>query len=120
MTVTLDGKTLTVTKWGEGVQPIQSLYDRWSGGVCKRKKHVYGLVRTYTLDCVEKDVAWASSLVNYFEEKASAGTAVAFTSDLPQRTLPANTYVTVESVDFIGENVGTQNIRKFTLQLMEA
>lgn len=120
MTVTLDGQTLTVTKWIEGILPIQSLYDKWAGGICKRKKMVYGLVRTYQLDCIEQDVTWANSLVNYFEQKAQAGTAVAFTSDLPQRTLPANTYVTVERVDFTCENVGSQNVRKFTLQLMEA
>jgi hypothetical protein len=36
---------------------------------------------------VEQNVAWASSLVNYFEQKASAGTALAFTSDLSVRAV---------------------------------
>jgi hypothetical protein len=120
MGVTLDGKTLTVTKWSESVQPIQSIYDKWVNGVCKRFKRAYGLVRTYRLDCVEKDVAWNDSLVIYFEQKASAGTAIAFTSDVPLRTLPAGTYVTVEGVDFTGENVGAQIIRAYSLALMEA
>jgi hypothetical protein len=52
----------------------------WLSARCKRLVKVYGLVRTYQLDCVEQNVAWASSLVNYFEQKASAGTALAFTS----------------------------------------
>jgi len=81
--------------------------------------NVYGLVRAYRLDCVEQNVAWASSLVNYFEQKASAGTALAFTSDLSVRSF-ISTNVYVIGVNFTAENVGTQNIRNFTLQLQEA
>jgi hypothetical protein len=84
-------------------------------GVCKRKQQVYGIVRTYQLDCVEKDVAWTSSLVKYFEQKASASTALAFTSDLPQRAVSGNVYVT--GVTFTTTDIGTQNIRNLlTLQ----
>jgi hypothetical protein len=80
---------------------------------------VYGLVRTYRLDCVEQNVAWASSLVNYFEQKASAGTGLAFTSNHSVRAVTSiNVYVT--GVNFTAENVGTQNIRNFTLTLQEA
>lgn len=39
---------------------ISSQYDQWSAGVCKRLVKVYGLVRTYQLDCVEQKFAWAS------------------------------------------------------------
>jgi len=78
---------------------------------------VYGLVRT-CFDCVEQSVASASSLINYFEQKASAGTALAFTSDLSVRAVTStNVYVT--DVNFNAENVGTQNIRNFTLTLQE-
>jgi hypothetical protein len=80
---------------------------------------IYGLVRTYRLDCVEQNVAWASSLVNYFEQKASAGTVLAFTSDLSVRAvISTNVYIT--GVNFTAENIGTQNIRNFTLALQEA
>jgi hypothetical protein len=69
---------------------------------------VCGLVRTYRLDCVEQNAACASSLVNYFEQKASAGTAVAFTSDLSIRSfISTNVYVT--GVNFKSENVGTRS-----------
>jgi hypothetical protein len=51
--------------------------------------------------------------------KASAGTALAFTSDLSVRSVTStNVYVT--GVNFNAENVGTQNIRNFTLTLQEA
>ncbi|MCJ7635480.1 hypothetical protein MUP77_24210, partial [Candidatus Bathyarchaeota archaeon] len=90
-----------------------------SAGICKRIVKFYGLIRTYQLDYVEQNVAWASSLVNYFEQKASAGTALAFTSDLSVRSVTStNVYVT--GVNFTAENVGTQNIRNFTLALQEA
>jgi hypothetical protein len=119
MGVTLDGQTLNVLKWAESLTLIASQYDQWSNGVCKRKIQVYGVVRSYQLDCVEQNIAWASSLINYFEQKASAGTALAFTSDLSVRAVTStNVYVT--SVNFNAENVGTQNIRNFTLALQEA
>ncbi len=67
---------------------------------------------------VEQNVAWATGLVNYFEQKASAGTALAFTSDLSVRAVTStNVYVT--GVNFTAENAGAQNIRNFTLALQE-
>jgi hypothetical protein len=117
MSVSLDGQALTVTKWVESETLIMSQYDQWSGGLCKRKQQVYGIVRNYQLDCIEQNVAWANSLVNYFEQKASAGTAVAFSSTIPQRAASANVYI--QGVDWTAENIGTQNVRKFTLKLQE-
>jgi hypothetical protein len=118
MGVTLDSLTLTVLKWQEALLPIMTMDDKWIGGLCKRVPRVYGAVRTYQLDCAEQNVAWASSQVNHFEQVASAGTAVAFTSDLPIRAI-SSTSVYVMGVNFAGENLGTQNIRNFTLQLQE-
>ena len=53
------------------------------------------------------------------EQKASAGKAFAFTSDLLVRAA-TNTNVYVTAVNFTSENVGIQNIRNFTLTLKEA
>jgi hypothetical protein len=41
----------------------------------------FKIFRRFVVARVEQNVAWASSLVNYFEQKASAGTALAFTSE---------------------------------------
>jgi hypothetical protein len=58
-------------------------------------------------------------LVNYFEQKASAGAVLAFTSDLSVRAVTStNMYVT--GVNLTSENMGTQNIRNFNLVLQEA
>jgi len=117
--VTLDGQSLNVTGWRESLEPIKSEYDKWEDGTCKRKVRVYGYVRVYTLDCVEEDVAWASSVVKYFEEKAAAGAVVAFASDLPVRTVSSSN-VQVMGASFGAADVGSQNVRSFTLKLQEA
>lgn len=118
MSVTLDGQTLVVEKWTESLILIMSQFDQWSGGICKRKQVVYGIVTTFQLDCIEQNVAWANSLMSYFRQKASAGTAVAFSSSLPVRAISTNVYV--QGIDWTAENLGGQNIRKFTLTLQEA
>jgi len=88
------------------------------GYACAKTWKVYTLAGTYGLHCVEQIVAWASSLINYFEQSFS-GTALAFTSDLSVRAVTrTNVYVT--GVNFTSENVGTQNIRNFTLNLQKA
>jgi len=53
------------------------------------------------------------------EQRASDGTALAFTSDLSVRSVTStNVYVT--GVNFTAENVGTQRALNFTLALQEA
>ncbi|MCW4045233.1 MAG: hypothetical protein NWE94_06930 [Candidatus Bathyarchaeota archaeon] len=118
MGVTLDGKTLNVTGWRESLEPIKSEFDKWENGTCKRKVRVYGYVRVYALDCIEENVAWASSVVKYFEEKAAAGAVVAFFSDLAVRNV-SSTNVQVVGVGFEAVDVGSQNVRSFSLQLQE-
>ena len=118
MSVTLDSQSLTVEKWVESLILIMSQFDQWASGVCKRRQVAYGIVRTYRLDCLEQNVTWANSLVNYFEQKASAGTSLALSSSLPIRVVSANVYV--QGVDWTAENLAGQNIRHFTLTLQEA
>ena len=120
MSVTLDSQSLMVEKWVESLILIMSQFDAWAGGVCKRRQVAYGIVRTYRLDCLEQNVAWANSLVNYFEQKASAGTALAFTSTIPIRSVSAGNSVYVQGVDWTAENLAGQNVRHFTLTLQEA
>jgi hypothetical protein len=116
---TLDGQALTVTKWGENVQTVASNWDAWVSGAYKRKLKVYGIIRTYTVDCVEQNVAWASSLANYFEQTALNGTSVVFFSDQAVRPV-SSVSVYVLNVSWTLENIGGQNIRRFTLTLQEA
>jgi hypothetical protein len=120
MGTTLDGQSLTVTKWGEDVSVQASQWDAWSGSSYKRKVKVYGIVRTYTVDCIENAVAWASSLANRFETTALNGSTVAFFSDQAVRPVNPSVNVYVLKVSWTLENIAGKNVRKFTLTLQEA
>jgi hypothetical protein len=119
MSVTLDSQSLNVVNWEEGLTSLSAMWDKWQNGACKRNITVFGYVRTFKLDCVEQDVAWASSLVKYFEEKAAAGTALAFASTLAVRNV-SSTNVKITSVGFSAVDVAAQNLRSFSLELQEA
>jgi hypothetical protein len=119
MGTTLDGQSLTVTKWGEDVSVQASQWDAWSGSSYKRKVKVYGIVRTYTVDCIENAVTWASSLVNRFETTAVNGNTVVFSSDQAVRPV-SSVSVYVLKVSWTLENIAGKNVRKFTLTLQEA
>jgi len=119
LATTLDGKTLTVTKWGENVQTVASQYDAWVSSTYKRKIKVYGIIRGYSIDCIEQNVDWATSLANYFEAVALAGNSVILFSDASVRPV-ASVTVYVLNVAYTLENLGGKNIRKVTLTLQEA
>jgi len=119
MGTTLDSLTLIVTKWGEAVSVQASQWDAWSSSTYKRKVKVYGIVRTYTIDCVENAVAWASSQVNHFETTALNGSTVTFYSDQAVRPV-SSVSVYVLDVSWTMENIAGKNVRKFTLTLQEA
>jgi hypothetical protein len=118
MGTTLDGQNLTVTKWGEDVSVQASQWDGWWQSIYRRRVKVYGIVRTYIIDCIEQDVAWPSSLANRFETTAQNGTMVVFFSDQAVRPV-SSVSVYVLRVSWTLENVAGKNVRKFTLTLQE-
>lgn len=118
MSVSLDGQSLIVTDWEEELELLSTSFDKWEDGVAKRKIAVHGFVRSWKLECVEQDVAWSSSRVKYFEEKAAAGTTIAFVSSLTVRAV-SSTNVKVLRVGFCASEVAAQNIRSFSLELLE-
>jgi hypothetical protein len=118
MTVTLDGKTLDCKSFGEGAEVVASQWDAWVSSAFKRKVQVRGVVRAWTLDCVENGVAWASSQAKSFEDTAAAGTTVAFVVTDEVRVISTTVYilaVAIQAADLAGKN-----IRYFTLTLQEA
>lgn len=118
MSVTLDSQTLNVVNWEESLVPLSAMWDKWENGTCKRNMTVFGYLRTFKLDCVEQDVAWASSLVKYFEEKAATGALLAFASTLAVRNV-SSTNMKLTSVGFAAVDVAAQNLRSFSLELQE-
>jgi hypothetical protein len=118
LSVTLDGQSLNVTDWAEDLQLLSTSFDKWENGSAKRKLTVHGYVRSWTLECIEQDVAWASSRVKYFEEKAAAGAILAFASTLAVRNV-SSTNVQVVRVSFSANDLANQNVRIFSLELQE-
>lgn len=115
----LDGQSLTVTKWDEEVDVQDSEWDAWSGANYKHNVKVYGIIRTYTIDCIENAVAWTVSLANRFETTALNGTPVIFYSDQAVRPV-SSVSVYVMKVSWTMENIAGKNYRKFTLTLQES
>jgi len=116
-TITLGTKTLNVIGLRESLGVIGLQYDLWQNQVCRRQVVVYGGTRDWSVDCVEKDIAWADSAVNYLMGVASAGTAISFSSDDPRRPISCN--VNILSVLLTLELTGTVNLRHFSLALHE-
>jgi hypothetical protein len=118
MTVTLDSKTLDCKQLSENCQIIVTQWDAWISAVFKRKVKVLGVVRVWTLSCVENNVAWGSSQAKSFEDSGKAGTELAFAVTDEVRVISTNVYVLgviIDAMDLAGKN-----IRRFTLTLQEA
>jgi len=118
MTITLNGKTLIVTDFQENVEAVSVQWDTWESGQYKRKYKAYGAVKTWTLECIEENVAWTNSAANDFQQKAESGDYVAFVVDEGNRH-QINTNVYILNVDLRLDLVGTQNIRHFIIKLQE-
>ena len=119
MTTTLDGTTLTVIKWEEGVTTESSQWDAWSGSQYKRKVKVYGIVRTYKITFVENNVAWSSSAALQYENDAAVGNTVILNTTDAWRPV-SNVGVYITDVTFTLENLAGQNIRTITVSVQEA
>ena len=117
MTVTLDGKTLDVLHLGESADPVQVQWDAWENSAYKRKVKVYGLVRRWSLNCVEKEVAWASSQAKSFQESAGAGTTVTF--QVTDQVRIVDTNVKILHVGLNVADLAGKNVRRFSLTLQE-
>jgi len=119
MAVTIGTATLNVTGFSVKTKIIGPEWFDWENGQIVREQSVYGLKRTWTLHCVEKDVAWTSSAAKYLKEQAKAGNQLSATIDLGDRYSVSSVSVYVDSVQISMEQVGSQNIRHFTVVLKE-
>jgi hypothetical protein len=118
MTVTLDGKTLDTKRLSEGFEVVNGQSDDWENSAYKRKVKVLGVIRTWTLECVESVVAWTSSQAKSFQDTGEAGTTVTFTVTDEVRVINTSVYIldmAIQIADLAGKN-----IRYFTVTLQEA
>ncbi|MCP8313342.1 MAG: hypothetical protein H3Z53_03065 [archaeon] len=116
MTATIDGNVINVMSASENCEVIGVFIDAWEGETYKRKVKNFGIVRTWTLDCYEDNVVWASSVAKYCEDKAKADTPI--TLVLTDGGMSVNSSCYVLSVEITYER-GEVNYRTFTLTLEE-
>jgi hypothetical protein len=117
VTVTLDGKTLNVLALAESADIVASQRDAWENGAYKKKMKVYGVIRQWTLDCVENSVAWASSQAKSFEDTMTAGTTVAFSVTDEVRAVSTNVKITGVGLNI--SDLGGKNVRHFRVSMQE-
>ena len=118
MTFTLDGKSLTVLSFGEDLEAVDFQWDTFESEAYKREIHVYGKVKTWTLECLETDVTWTNSAAKHLQTKLITGDAVTFV--VAEGDLHAvSVSVKVLGVDIVYEEIADKNIRHFSLQLQE-
>lgn len=118
MTVTLDGYSLTVNSIDDAVEAMASEWDGWENGDYTRKRTVFGKIRRWTLECVEKDVTWVNSAAKHFQEHVDDGACVAFVVSEGNR-YSVNTSVYILDVQVTLELTGTANIRRFKVTIQE-
>lgn len=118
MTVTLDGKTLNAKSLHEDFSVVNKQSDVWENGEYVRKVSVRGVIRTFSVQCVENNVAWASSQAKSFEDTGTAGTTVTFAITDQVRVLSTTVYILGVSMD--AQDLAGKNIRRFTVNLQEA
>lgn len=73
------------------------------------------------MDCYEDGVSWTNSAAKNFQEKADAGSAVAFSvSESDMRSVSCNVYILGCTIEYPkGVNKG-EKYRKFKLHLIES
>ncbi|MEM3618452.1 MAG: hypothetical protein QXK47_05210 [Candidatus Bathyarchaeia archaeon] len=119
MGATVGTASLNVTDFSFEAETVGPEWWAWENESLTRKKFVYGQKRVWRLDCLEKDVAWTSSAAKYLMEQAAEGNILAFNADIGDRYNVSNVNVLVENVTVTMEQVGAQNIRRFTVVLKE-
>ena len=124
MTVTIDGKTLNVVGGGitESVKSVGTFLDKWIDEQYWKKAKIIGIVRSWTLECYEKNVAWTNSVAKHLEDKAKSGDAVSFEIDEGNLHSVSATKVYILGVDVSYKKgaKATQFVRYFTVNLQEA
>jgi len=119
MTITLDTKNLGISSFDENVETFASFTDEWENQEYKKKIKVFGTIKTWQLECFENDIAWSSSVVKHFQDKAKAGNAVVFDINETEMHHVATYNVYILSV-VLAYDRGTPSKRVFTLFLQEA
>jgi hypothetical protein len=124
MTVTVDGKTLRVYagEISESTDPVGSFTDQWINETYSKKATIYGSVKTWTLECFEKNVAWAGCNAKHLRDKADVGDVVVLVIDEGDmhQVAATNVYILGCKISYREGATKTSFCRDFSLTLQEA
>jgi len=119
MPITIDTKTLNVSNLAEDTEVVAVATDAWESQVYKRKLRLFGIVKSWTIDCFEDGVLWVDSVAKYLQDKAKADTAVNFViSEAGVHDINVDCYVIGVIVKYSATTMST-NHREFTITLQE-
>jgi hypothetical protein len=110
---------LNVTDWDETADSAFYESDAWINGQYQHACRAYGKIHKWVLTCIEENITWANSAANYFYQLQSAGTSILFGSTDPRRPVSPPQSVIVFQVTLKLALEGTQNIRRFTVDLRQ-
>jgi hypothetical protein len=121
MTFTVDSYTLNVTGFSESSEPVGTEWHAWESERITVKRFTYGVLRRWTLSCVEVDVAWGNSAAKYLQDKMNAGEKVTFSvSEGNMHTVQsAQAYVSSVEVEYDRGSTPSRFTRRFTVTLKE-
>jgi len=124
LTVTIDTQTINVEGGGisETIEVVGSFVDKWVNGAYVKEAKIFGIVKSWTLQCFEQNGAWSSSNAKYLQDKAKEGDKVGFSIDEGNLHSVSSTYVYILGVDvsYPKGSKASQFTRYFTLKLQEA
>jgi hypothetical protein len=112
---------LTVSDWEETADSAFYESDTWTQQQgYKHAVRVYGKVHKWALTCIEQNIAWAQSAVNYLYGLQSAGTAILLGSTDPRRPIsPPQSVVVAQVILKLSQADAVQNIRRFTVDFRQ-
>ena len=122
MTFTVDSYSLNVAGFSESSEPVGSEWYAWEGDRITVKRFTYGILRRWTLSCVEVNTAWGSSAAKYLQDKMNAGEKVTFSvSEGDMHTVQSvQAYVSNIEIEYGRGSTASRFTRKFTVTLQEA
>lgn len=121
MTFTVDSFNLNVSGFSESSEPVGSEWYSWEGDRITVKRFTYGILRRWTLSCVEVNVAWNNSAAKYLQDKMNSGEKVTFSvSEGNMHTVQSiQAYVSSIEVEYGRGSTASRFTRRFRVTLKE-
>jgi len=122
MTFIIDAYTLNVIDFSESSEPVSAEWYAWENEKIALKQFVYGVLRKWTLRCVEVNVAWSNSVAKYLQDKMRVGEKVLLSVSEGSMHQVLSVYVYIRSleINYGRGSTASKFTRRFTIMLQEA